>query len=376
MSETAKITVREKDIAASVSGFLQSLLSLPEIGGVFVPMHLSMKNEVMPALVTDPEKLVHAAPFSPAYVVNSARLVSRLTRKPQGKTIAAFLRPCEIRALIELVKLKQARTEELVIIAADCMGAFSTRDYLHYAREGEGPPGKGFVEKVLSGDSDLPFTPACRACIRPVPEYADILIGLHGVDIVNELLVQAKTEKGETFLSQLNLEKMDEPEERKKEIQERIDINKDYKKSLFEKTALETGSLEKLAQYLSACVNCYNCRVACPVCYCRECVFLTEVFNHEPFRYLAWAGQEGALKLPSDTVFYHLTRLAHMSLSCVGCGQCSNACPNDIPLFELFQMVGEGAGETFAYEPGRDPEEPLPLSVFLEKEFPEVVGIH
>jgi len=64
-----------------------------------------------------------------------------------------------------------------------------------------------------------------------------------------------------------------------------------------------------------------------------------------------------------------------MSLSCVGCGQCSNVCPNDIPVMELFRLTAFDVQHAFDYEAGRDKEEPLPLSVFKEKEFTDIVGI-
>ena len=133
--------------------------------------------------------------------------------------------------------------------------------------------------------------------------------------------------------------------------------------------------MEKLSRYVAACVNCYNCRVACPVCYCRECVFVTDVFEHEPLQYLGWARRKGALKMPTDTLFYHLTRLAHMSTACVGCGQCSNACPNNIPVMELFRTVAHRTQAAFDYRAGADVADKPPLTEFKEKEFENVVGI-
>ena len=64
-----------------------------------------------------------------------------------------------------------------------------------------------------------------------------------------------------------------------------------------------------------------------------------------------------------------------MSTSCVGCGQCSNACPNDIPVMELFRTVSYHTQKAFEYEAGRNIEDDLPLSVFREDELEEVVGI-
>jgi formate dehydrogenase subunit beta len=144
---------------------------------------------------------------------------------------------------------------------------------------------------------------------------------------------------------------------------------------MFSETSAATDDLEKLTVYLASCVNCYNCRVACPVCYCKECVFVTDVFNHDPSQYLQWSRRKGTIKMPTDTVFYHITRLAHMSTACVGCGQCSNACPNDIPVMELFRTVAQRTQAAFDYEAGRDINESPPLSVFREEEFQDVVGI-
>ena len=115
--------------------------------------------------------------------------------------------------------------------------------------------------------------------------------------------------------------------------------------------------------------------MACPVCYCKECVFNTDVFDHDSYQYMAWAQSKGVLKLPVDTLFFHITRLAHMSLSCVGCGQCSNACPNDIPVMELFALVAGDSQAAFDYRAGCDPDEALPLSEFKENELSDAVGI-
>ena len=64
-----------------------------------------------------------------------------------------------------------------------------------------------------------------------------------------------------------------------------------------------------------------------------------------------------------------------MSTACVGCGQCSNACPNDIPVMELFRTLSQRTQEAFAYEAGRDIDEAPPLSEFREDEFSDVVGL-
>ena len=64
-----------------------------------------------------------------------------------------------------------------------------------------------------------------------------------------------------------------------------------------------------------------------------------------------------------------------MSTACIGCGQCSSACPNNISVMELFRMIAHRTQKAFDYEAGRSIEEKPPLSIFKEDELDNVVGI-
>ena len=76
--------------------------------------------------------------------------------------------------------------------------------------------------------------------------------------------------------------------------------------------------------------------------------------------------------MPTDIFLFHLTRLSHMAISCVGCGLCTEACPNNIPVFNIFRLVGYQVQKAFDYVPGRSLEEELPLTTFREDELGEV----
>lgn len=379
MSATYILSVEKRDVQSALRNFFSSVLRLDNIGSILVPMHLAANNSVKPVLVSDPGLLEGADPLAPAFPINSAKIVSSLTRKPAGSKIAAVLRPCEIRAFVELVKLKQASADEVVIISTDCLGAYSNVDYKRFVSDKKENSTAIFLETVLSGEKkageERLLSAACRVCEHPIPERADIIIGILGLNINDQLLVKALTSAGEEICKSLNLPSGQEPQGRQEAINSIVAKRNALRDEMFDKTVNVTNSIGKLAEYFADCINCYNCRVACPVCYCRECVFTTDVFNHEPYQYLQWAERKGAIKMPADTLFYHLTRLAHMSTACVGCGQCSNACPNEIPVMELFRTVAYTTQKAFEYEAGRSPDEPPPLSVFRENEFVEVVGI-
>jgi formate dehydrogenase subunit beta len=379
MAITAKIDVEAQDILGSLRGFFQELLKLDEIKAILVPQHLPAKNMVMPTLVTEPDNLNGADPLAPAFPVNTAKIISKLTRKPSGAKIIAVLRPCEIRAFFELVKLKQGSTDGVVLIGIDCLGAYPNKDYARYIEHNGNDSTLKFFKNILGKKDEeidgIDLAPACKACEHPVATNADVSIGLYGIDLNDQLLIQSQTESGTNLLNQLELSKTDEPASRKDAIAAVVARRIAYRDEMFTKTREVTDSLGKMTTYFASCINCYNCRVACPVCYCKECVFVTDVFNHDPSQYLRWASRKGIIKMPTDTLFYHITRLAHMSTACVGCGQCSNACPNDIPVMELFRIVAHGTQQAFEYEAGRSLEHEPPLSTFREDEFPEVVGI-
>jgi len=337
-----------------------------------------MKNSVMPTLVTDPEKINGVDPLAPVFPMNAAKVVSKLTRRPLDEKIAVVLRPCEIRAFIELVKLKQGGTDEVVLISTDCYGAYGNVDYGRFAGDDGGNASLRFYENVISGKGttweDIDISPACKACEHPVSENVDLQIGMLGVDTKDHLLLKAMTGSGEALLEKLGLPDAEEPETRKKAIETLVLERIAYRDKMFDETSEATSDLKKLTAYLGNCVNCYNCRVACPVCYCKECVFVTDVFDHEPTQYLSWAKRKGIIKMPTDTVFFHITRLAHMSLACIGCGQCSNACPNNIPVMEIFRTVANYTQKSFDYQAGRSVDDEPPLSVFREGEFSELTG--
>ncbi len=379
MATTVKIQVEENNPVLALQGFLRGLMEKDSLGGILVPIHLFGSGMPMPTLVTDPEKLSGADPLAPAFPMNSAKLLSRLTRGQSGERIVAVLRPCEIRAFVELIKLNQGSLDDVILVGTDCMGAYDNVGYKKFL--GDSDPFQktldfhgriGGAESVVWDGGDI--ASACQSCEHPAPSNADIVIGTAGADLYESIPVMATSARGEALLNGLGLPGIESANGRDKALEALIGTRIASRDAMLEETKALTGTLTDLSEYLSDCVNCYNCRVACPVCYCKECVFNTDVFEHKPWQYMEWAKRKGSLKMPTDTIFYHLTRMAHMSTACVGCGQCSNACPNDIPVMELFRTVAARTQESFDYEPGRSLDESPPLSVFKEDEFQETVS--
>ncbi len=98
------------------------------------------------------------------------------------------------------------------------------------------------------------------------------------------------------------------------------------------------------------CIKCYGCRTVCPQCFCETCVLEDNL----------WV-EAGVLAPPFPS--YHLIRAYHTIGKCVGCMECENACPADIPLTVLYTLLRRDAEEMFGYVPGRSLEDLPPLAV-------------
>lgn len=369
MTNCVRLPVESGNINDALKDFFSRLLEHDVVQAVFLPMRQPDGAMVMHSLVRDPKRLEGLDPLAPVTPTSTARLLSSLTFKKPRYRIAAFLRPCDCRAYVELVKLKQADRDQILLITTDCEGRLEPRDFLELVAESGDGSAMVFHERLNREEDTLPLVRACRVCEHPVHEGADIGLRIFGSDPENELVLCSQTNAGTEALYVLGLDEATEPEGRDKALDEVIAERTAARDAMTREYGERTSSFAALRDVLKTCINCYNCRAACPVCYCRECVFLTDTFRHDPEQFFRWAGKRGQVKLPTDTAFFHITRMLHISTLCVGCGQCSTACPMDLPVMELFRTAANRTQARFEYEPGRSPDEPLPLSVFEDQEF-------
>jgi formate dehydrogenase subunit beta len=334
------------------------------------PSSLPHGSMVQHVLIREPDAAAAVDVLAPVLPVNGAVLASMLTGSPSGPTAGVVLRPCEIRALVELVKLHQAERERLIIVGLDCLGTFEPRDFMLWSSKN--PDGSAQLVRALAQGEEIPdhwprLRSACLACEFPVPQGADIQVQFLGSDPLSPH-IYAETPRGMEVLEKLGIKNADPPQGRDQAVERLLRERTGFRERLFKESQRDLLPLDKLLKELSLCINCRNCKDVCPVCYCRNCVFDGPTFEHPPERFFMWARRKGALKMPAETLFFHLTRMAHMSASCVGCGLCSSACPMGIRVMEIFRTVARRVQGLFDYVPGRDRQEPLPLATFREDE--------
>jgi formate dehydrogenase subunit beta len=363
------IPVENNDTLGAVRGFLKQLLENDVVDAVLVPM-ATPSGAITPGLVAEAGLLDAADPLAPVLGLNAARAVGPVSvREPRGR-IAAVLRPCELRALVELVKLQQAELEEVVTVAVDCLGTYAVQDY-EAMRANGGVGMDALLGAAQSGDlaplEGYCFRDGCQMCEKPAVEEADVVLELFGADLSAGVPVRM----ADGIAEKLGMTAA-EGNGKRAEVLEKVMAARTQVRD--ERFAEIRGRLDKegVESVFAACIRCHNCMTTCPLCYCKTCLFKSPIFDHEPNQYLNWAQRKGAYRLPADTMLFHLTRLNHMVLSCIGCGICSDACPANLPVAQVFRAIGQDVQAVFEYEPGRSVDDPLPLITFREDEWSEV----
>jgi formate dehydrogenase subunit beta len=372
MKKEVVIEVKDTKTKEAINYFLESLLEKNLVSALLVPREVPSKDIVVQSLMTNSNGLKEVNVISPVLPVSSARIISEMTRLSSYKNpVGVVLRSCEIRALIELVKLKQASLDNLLIIGVDCLGTYSVSDYQNLCKQGNSPSDELLRKFKEGGGEDTKLRKACQVCEYPIPSNADLVIGLVGVDFEKNILLKSCTYKVEKILEKFSFPEFNQSK-REEPVSKYLSKKIEQRDIVFSEMKREVNSWENLLSILSTCIHCHNCMRVCPICYCRECFFESPTFEFDSEKYLMWAKRKGSIKMPRDTTLFHLGRMSHMATSCVGCGLCEQACPSNIPLLKIFKTVSYNVQQIFNYVPGRDLEEPLPLTTFKEDELRSV----
>jgi len=353
----------------AILDMLKNAMNTKCFDAIIIPLKVPAGDSYTYLIINDPTVLDDASPLPPIMTTQGARAVSSISNcgsQESDLKIAAIMRPCEILATIELAKLKQVDLENIILISMDCPGVLPMAEFIKDPIKGEDT----FDSSTEKWDLE-PMRPVCQICDKFGMLASDIHIGTLGIGN-NSILLIPNSDKGKKILDTLNLEIKEPIETWSKTIDELTTMRRQKKVEHHKNLESNILGLDNLLDAFSTCINCHNCMRVCPICSCRQCYFDSEVTKHQPDDYLLRAQRSGSLRFLPDNLLFHIGRMMHMSISCVSCGSCEDACPMDIPVAQIFDKIAHSTQDLFDYVPGKDLQEPRPLTTFDKNELQDV----
>ena len=183
----------------------------------------------------------------------------------------------------------------------------------------------------------------------------------------DEIILEPKTEKGETFISLCDgllekggEEKADEEKKKIKDILEKLPLH-DLKPDDFRERMQEVFDSEKWDSLSSACLGCGTCTFVCPTCQCYDIrEFKSPDGRVERFRcwdscmYSDFTLMAGGQPRTSQLQRFRqrfMHKLVYFPMNnegsylCVGCGRCLERCPINMNIVKVMKELKKGTAE-------------------------------
>lgn len=350
--------VRDENTIKTLQGFLMAWWQQVGLDAMLVPVELPDHGGVSPQVILEPSELSNVNPFAPVMLANTATMIQDFVRDHPNQHLAVILRPCELRAMIELRKRHRIcyqqvyggnDQESLVVIGVDCPGTFSQ---VAYAQHLVSHQNNGEIIHVgLSYGQQANYIPyevrqTCQMCDSPGPIGADLVIGTIGIEPEGNLLMIARNEDVDTTLRLEyvtdSIASESQVEFREMMVGKLVDKRAEKRSALMQSQLLPEDFTATLALF-ARCTLCADCLDACPL-YDGE---LAGMLGAGDGRQSGWA------------LLSELIRVSRWLASCSGCGMCRESCENGIPLTQIVTMLSHRIQSELHYRPG-DPNQRLP----------------
>ncbi len=344
MMETQWMVATHGNPLGAVRRVVETVWEQTGLDGMLVLTNGSPEARIKPRLIDNPDRLSEINPFKPLMTLNAAALIPDLVQENPQTRFGALLRPCEMRALIEMVKHDSFTIEKVLTISVDCLGTLPADEY-HWRAERKGSSDKLTHEALQfarqGGIVAYRYRSACQMCTSPEAKGGDINIHVLGLPVRQHILVEARDEDTAQRIS------LDAIQARTADPA----LVNQHKRVLVRLSERHRRTMERLMTYLvdvlpadvnavakqlENCGPCQTCINVCPIC-----------SINRPRR-----GEDGE---------YVLGDVMRWLISCAGCGMCEQSCPNHLPLSTIFTHIREQLSAEWGYLPGHSLDEPLPL---------------
>lgn len=357
MSVSRIIRVQHANPLGAFHEFLAAWWPAIGLQALLAPIEAEDRSGVVTQPINQPGDIERVNPFAPIMVSNAAALVNTFVRERPNQRLAALLRPCELRTLIELRKRRRVpfvdeaiKDRRLVLISADCMATCSEAEYARRLNEygAESVTRDALMYAGEDAYSPYELRPACKVCDWPAPRSADVIIGALGVPVEQYLLLfTPETEADERWrLGTVAAELASESQvaEREAALAELIERRAAARAQQLGLTSDNLMDFARVLSWLANCTLCGDCLDACPL------------YNGE----LAGLLGVGSARRNNHAPLADFIGVARWLTSCAGCGMCEAACEQGVPLNLIASALSHGIrGGLHRYVAG-DPDRPLP----------------
>jgi formate dehydrogenase (coenzyme F420) beta subunit len=353
MNVNRVLEVRDGDAVDSIRGFLTNLWDLNSFDILLAPLEETGGDMVSLQTIEDRSGLERVNPFAPIMFENAARFASESIQNLPGKKIAVLLKPCELRAFVEIRKRKNLPLDRssVVILGVDCIGTISVEDYSQVKESSSLDKLTGDVLQNAAQGALRPqeFRTACQVCDWPAPCGADITIGSIGVPSEKFLLIISQDENiDDRFgLASAGLAPASEYQVSHREtvVGAIADMRTGVRKKLVEdmQGSYRFNDIASFLAWFANCSVCGSCLSACPL------------YEGEFDSLFGLPQTEGS----STSPLAELVAMSRWLASCSGCGMCEQSCTCDVPLTLLISALSHRVRGEMSYRCG-DPSQRLP----------------
>ena len=325
--------------------------------------------DAQPVLIKDPKELAKTAGSLHCGTLLLPKYVKKFLDGAKNMKIGVTVKGCDTMGFIELARRKQINLDNIIMIGVNCGGSvspISARKMI--ADKFEVDPDKVHKEEIDKGQFIIEYEGGhkgisideleeagygrrsnCRRCKYKIPRQADLACGNWGVigeKAGKATFVEVCSDKGAKLVDgavKSGILATEAANPKGLELRAKVEgamlkLGEKWRKKDF--AALGANMWETINKETSRCIKCYSCIENCPVCF-------TAAEELKKGSLMIKPGE-----LPPNPMF-HMRRFAHISDSCINCGQCEELCAMDIPLALFSHAIRTEGDATFEPKLGK-----------------------
>jgi formate dehydrogenase subunit beta len=360
---------KKAELGGAVTGLWKYALESKMVDAVYVIKKGKDLYDAQPVLITNPADLKNTAGSLHCGTLLLPKIVKKYLDGASRMKIGITVKGCDVMAFLELAKRKQINLDNIVMIGVNCGGSVSPILARKMIADKFGvDPDKVHKEEIDKGQFIIEYEGGhkgisideleeagygrrtnCRRCKYKIPRQADLACGNWGVigdKAGKATFVEVCSDKGANLLNGAVKAKVIATEAanpkglemRAKVEGAMLKLGDKWRKKDF--TVLGANMWETINKETSRCIKCYSCIENCPVCFTAANELIKSSLMVKP----------GEL---APNPMFHMRRFAHISDSCINCGQCEELCPMDIPLALFSHAIRVEGDATFEPKLGK-----------------------